>query len=61
MASKVTDPAVASGAIEGSLIDALDQHGLSHAVRFAIRECLHQHRDDLVGGGAFVFRDTVNQ
>jgi hypothetical protein len=42
------------------LIDALDQHGLSHAVRFAIREFFHQHRHDLVGSGAFVFRDTVN-
>lgn len=60
MASRVTDRAVASCTIEGSLIDALDQHGLSHAVRFAIRECFHQHRHDLVGSGAFVFRDTVN-
>jgi hypothetical protein len=26
----------------------------------AVRECLDQHRHDFIGGGAFVFRDTID-
>jgi len=47
----VNQPPLLIPLIRRAVLAGLNERGLAHAVRFAIREGLDQHRQHLVGGG----------